>query len=57
MEGDFALGFQLRDIAVGEDPNGMPINSAVVEWKGHAAKPGRAERAKPVPRISACSCR
>jgi hypothetical protein len=50
MERDFALGFQLRDISVGEDPNGMPINSAVVEWKGHAAKPGRAERAKPVPR-------
>jgi AAA domain-containing protein len=50
MESDFALGFQLCDISIGEDPNGVPIKSAIVEWKGGATKPSKAERDKPVPR-------
>jgi hypothetical protein len=50
MESDFTLGFQLLDISIGEDPNGMPIKSAIVEWKGGTTKPNKAEAARPVPR-------
>jgi hypothetical protein len=49
MESDFALGFQLCDISIGEDPNGAPIKSAIVEWKSEATKPSKAEPSKRVP--------
>ena len=39
----FAIGFELVDIFIGEDQNGEPVKSAVVEWKvaEKATKAGR----------------
>ena len=50
MEGGFTIGFALRDLVIGEAPDGSPIKSAVVDWNSEAAKPTKAENAKPVPR-------
>ncbi len=50
MEGGFTIGFALRDLVIGEAPDGSPIKSAVVEWNSEAPKPTKAENAKPVPR-------
>ena len=49
-EGNFAIGFALHDIYIGDNSNGLPIKSAIVEWNGSSsAKPGKVE-AKSVPR-------
>ena len=54
MESDFTLGFQLLDISIGEDPNGMPIRSAIVEWNGEATKPSKAGPSNRVPASQGC---
>jgi hypothetical protein len=47
----FQIGFELVDLIIGEDPNGLCIKSAVVEWNiGMAPAPATATKGKEAPR-------
>lgn len=48
MDGGQEYGFTLTDIYIGDDPEGHPVRSAVVDWTD-APKAERAEKVKSVP--------
>jgi KaiC/GvpD/RAD55 family RecA-like ATPase len=49
MEGGEAYGFVLSDVYIGDDPDGKPIHSAVVNWTGEPSRTEREGDAKSVP--------
>ncbi|WP_292533531.1 helicase RepA family protein [Methylocystis sp.] len=49
LEGGQTFGFQLVDVTIGEDADGKPIKSAVIEWTDAPTKAERASKAKSVP--------
>ena len=48
MEGGEAYGFTLTDVYIGDDPDGQPVRSAVVDWTD-APKAESASKVKSVP--------
>ncbi len=49
MESGLSLGFSLVDIEIGEDGDGKPLRSAIVDWTGHAGQRGQDRTEKNVP--------
>jgi hypothetical protein len=43
----FQISFDLVDVVIGEGPNGVPVKSAVVEWKPPMAAPASKQKEPP----------
>ncbi|MGJ0504191.1 MAG: helicase RepA family protein [Methylocystis sp.] len=52
MEGGEAYGFKLTDVYIGDDPEGQPVRSAVVDWTD-APKAESANKVKTGPAVAA----